>query len=120
MTAEELLVVVRSHGLDLTVEGGELVIRGRGLRPADVMDEVVTQAGALTRLLTTCARCGDVDPIRLIEAYWGHQLCPTCCADVVGELNATDAWPQVDWPNGPWLAAIAPRRERTGDRTDEP
>jgi len=100
MTPEKLLAAVRSSGLDLSAADGELVIRGRGLRPADLMDEVISHAGELIRLLTTCARCGDMETPRLIEAYWGPQLCPTCCAEVVADLDATDGWPPVDWPAG--------------------
>ncbi|MGP0111142.1 MAG: hypothetical protein ACLPR9_20205 [Acidimicrobiales bacterium] len=49
--------------------------------------------------LPRCASCGRSNQ-RLVEAYWGPRLCPTCCAAVVAANDAAGDWPTVDWESG--------------------
>ncbi len=95
MNAEELLDHARRSGLTVLVEDGDLVVRGSGLRPADLIDSLFDRTDELVELLR-CVHCGATGS-DLVEAYWGSRYCPECRAAVVVRLDATEAWPPVCW-----------------------
>ncbi|MGD0880507.1 MAG: hypothetical protein ABSB09_02915 [Acidimicrobiales bacterium] len=95
MNAEELLDVAHRSGLAVVVEDGDLIVRGSGPQPADLIDSLFDHASELAELLS-CASCGATGP-RLVETYWGPRFCPSCCAAIVEAHDAADSWPAVSW-----------------------
>jgi hypothetical protein len=94
VNAEELLDAARRSGLTVLVEDGDLVVRGSGLRPADLIDSLFDRAAELTELLS-CSVCGATGS-GLVDAYWGSTYCPPCRARVVAECEIF-GWPPVKW-----------------------
>jgi hypothetical protein len=47
-----------------------------------------------------CNRC-RCRARRVVPAYWGEDLCPSCCAVIVAEYDELDRWPPEPWPATP-------------------
>lgn len=59
-----------------------------------------------------CHRCHRAAR-RVIPAYWGEDLCSSCCATVVAEYDDLGSWPPEPWPATPRPERPALPRSRT-------
>lgn len=59
--------------------------------------------------ILVCTSCGEPAG-RLVPAYWGPLLCPSCAAEAAAELDRDGSWPTPWWevPVPPHVAVVAP------------
>jgi hypothetical protein len=65
----------------------DLLLSRRGQPPSPPKLTLVATADG-----PVCGRCRQ-PAARLVSAYWGRDLCPTCCAEVVAGFDRAGSWP---------------------------
>jgi hypothetical protein len=102
VTAAEVLEAARDSGLTIVVTEGVPLVRGRGPKPVELLEELRAHRAEVLALLAeqpTCAHCG-ARGTRLVGTYWSswtEVICPRCVVVVTAEFEQNDTWPPVPW-----------------------